>query len=343
MQRVFRSGLDLSTTIERENRGLWLRLAAGRGATPEAATLREVNHEPNSGSKPLLTLESPSNERFVFKLAAPELLAAEVAAFELKNLAGRPCIPAKLMELNLPERGAVKGLLKPFVEWDAASELSTDTRQWTVLQRHVMLMEHAWEWFLDNLDSNAGQFALLGDKAFPLNIDWDRAFAQDGVSELSRFAKYRGTLPSARTFLYTDYVEGRIDLSLNLMLREARLIRELPRAGVVKSVQAYAEVRYSDANERMQFVTAVLARQVGVERAFRNFAKALLAERATFRKARDPRGIALSVSERLRFQQSVIWNATQPVLHDISHGFAGRAARQLLKRLRGMDAQAPAE
>lgn len=315
-------------------------LAPGRTATPEAATLREVDHEPISGSKPLLTFEAPNKQRFVFKLATPELLAAEVAAFELKNLAGRPCIPAKLAELTLGDRGPVQGLLKPFVEWDVARELSTDTRRWTPLQRHVMLMEHAWEWLLDNLDSNASQFALLGDKSFPLNIDWDRAFAQDGLSELSRFAKYRGALPSARTFLYTDYVEGRIDLSLTLMLREARLIRELPRPGVVKSVQAYADVRFSDSAERMQFVTGVLARQVGIERAFRKFASALLTERATFRKARDPRGIMLSVAERLRFHHSVVWNATQPVLHQISRGIVGKAARQVLKRLRGSRALA---
>ena len=112
-------------------------------------------------------------------------------------------------------------MLKPFIDFNVSAELDADTTQWTVEQRAVMLAEHAWEWFLDNLDTNTSQYALLGPLRLPVNIDWDRAFFSDGRSELSRFAKYKPQLPNARTFLYADYVAGKVKLPVSSSGRAA--------------------------------------------------------------------------------------------------------------------------
>ncbi|MCA9645531.1 MAG: hypothetical protein KC492_32800, partial [Myxococcales bacterium] len=256
-----------------------------------------------------------------------------VVAYHLRDLARRPTVPAQIREVTL-EGVTLHGLLKPFVKWDPKAELPADTTQWSELQRHVMLMEHAWEWFLDNLDTNCGQFALLGRSGFPVNIDWDRAFAQDGEGELSRFAKYKGTLPSARTFLYADYVEGRIDLRLGMLIEEARLIRKLPKHQVTQALSRYASVRFETLEERARFSSGALAKQVHAEQAFRRFARSLIAERKAFAKARRPESLGLG--ERIAIFRAGLWNRTQHAWHSISRGAPGKLGRSALKAVRGL-------
>ncbi|MGC4066806.1 MAG: hypothetical protein QM784_19655 [Polyangiaceae bacterium] len=154
------------------------------------------------GSKPLLTLIDEDGRKYVLKRGDLPLMAAEQAAYEMRSLGGRPALPARVVSVELSGLGVVEGLVKPYLEFDPNSELQVDTTRWTELQRNVMLAEHAWEWFLDNLDTNTSQYALVGPDAFPVNVDWDRAFASNFSAELSRFAKYKATLPNARTFLF---------------------------------------------------------------------------------------------------------------------------------------------
>ncbi|MEZ4371537.1 MAG: hypothetical protein R3B07_11960 [Polyangiaceae bacterium] len=331
MQPPFRSYRSLIRRIRAENRLLHRRLNSRQLATVEAGALREVDAAPTSGSKPLHVLETAQGSRFVFKRGELALLEAEVVAHRLRDLAKRPSVPAQIREVTL-NGATLTGLLKPFVEYDPERELPPDTAQWTDLQRHVMLMEHAWEWFLDNLDTNCGQFALLGDSAFPVNIDWDRSFAQQGEGALSRFAKYKGTLPSARTFLYADYVEGRIDLRLGMLIEEARVIRKLPKAEAARVLSRYASVRFETLEARARFVSGVLAKQVHAEKAFRRFARSLIAERKAFAKARRPAN--LSFNERLIIFRMGLWNRTQHAWHSISRGAPGRLGRSALKAVR---------
>lgn len=335
LQPAFLGYRRLFKQIREENRRLREELRSGQLATIEAGALRQVEATLRSGSKPLYVLESSSAARFVFKLGDPALLEAEVAAHKLRELGGRPVIPACIRKVTV-EGEARSGLLKPFVEWDTSQELPPDTTRWSELQRHVMLMEHAWEFFLDNLDTNTGQFALLGPRGFPLNIDWDRAFAQAGQSELSRFAKYKGTLPSARTFLYSDYVEGRVDLRLGMLLSEARRIRKLPKRRVAEVLRGYAEARFAEAEEQADFVAGVLARQVHIEQAFRRFARSLMAERKAFSRTRRTDQADVGLQERLIVFRAGLWNRAQLVWHHVSQGAPGRLGRGALKRLRGL-------
>jgi hypothetical protein len=188
-------------------------LEARHLASVETELLRPVEGEfERTATKPVVPLTDPSGKRYVLKVAEPALVAAEIAAYELRRLGGRPTIPVRRVTVDLPGGAVVSGVLKVFLDFDETHQLSNDAREWTELQRTVILREHAWDWFLGNLDTNTSQYALLGVAGYPINIDWDRAFAHEERSELSRFAKYRTALPNALTFLYADYVEGRISL-----------------------------------------------------------------------------------------------------------------------------------
>jgi hypothetical protein len=278
------------------------------------------------GSKPLWSLRDAQGRRFVLKLADPALLAAEQAAYELRRLARRPAVPARIVEIDVEGFGRVQGLLKPFLEFDPARELPSDTRTWSELQRRVLLLEHAWEWFLDNLDTNTSQYALLGEEGYPLNIDWDRSFALDGGSPLDRFAKYRATLPNARTFLYADYVEGRIGLKFRLLEREAQRIRRLPREQVRRIVEPLARARHADPERVEELVRRTLLRQANIEHEVRFFIHSLKQERRQLAVARR-----LKVKDRLRGIARLAWKRWQVALDAAARGPIGSAGRHLVK------------
>jgi hypothetical protein len=302
----------------------------GHFATVEAALLRSSDlEETRAGTKPLYALTDDRGHRYALKLGRPELMAAEQAAYELRRLGERPCLPSRVIEVELEGQGRVTGMLKPFIEFEIERELPADTQSWTELQRSVMLLEHAWEWLLDNSDTNTSQYALVGERNYPLNIDWDRSFATEARSTLSRFDKYKVILPNARTFLYSDYVEGKVDLPFSVLYAEARRIRRLPVAGVRRILERYARVRYEDLAEGEAFIERVLARQRSIEADFRHFARDLLSER-----------LALSVvpetnpSARVRQGMVLAWNRGQHVLQSVSRGPIGTGGRKALRAVR---------
>src|SRR5688572_11435154 len=196
----FRKHID--SALDELERELELRQVA----TIEANALNGRDAEPqHGGSKLSLRLCDAGGQTYLFKQADPALAVAEEVAYGLRRLGGRPGLPAHATDVDLGPRGVLSGVLRPYLEL-SDEELDPDTTRWSDEQRAVMLLEHAWEWFLDNMDTNTSQYRLAGPLRIPLNVDWDRAFSSAATSELSRFAKYKATLPNARTFLYDDYV-----------------------------------------------------------------------------------------------------------------------------------------
>ncbi|HVJ18541.1 MAG TPA: hypothetical protein VM686_24140 [Polyangiaceae bacterium] len=314
---------ELEKAIERVR----LEFDPGHFATVEAALLRPSDlSEVRAGTKPLYGMMDQAQRRYALKLGRLELMAAEQAAYELRHLGRRPCLPARVVDVELEGLGPVQGLLKPFVEFDPKRELSPDTRTWSELQRSVVLLEHAWEWLLDNSDTNTSQYALIGEQGYPLNIDWDRSFATGARSELSRFEKYKVVLPNARTFLYSDYVEGKIDLPFSVLHAEARRIRLLPVTRVREIVEGYARVCFADAAERAAFVSRVLRRQRHIEADFKRFARDLLRERVAVSVAPQA-----DVQSRLRQGMTLLWDRSQVPLHWIARGPVGTTGRKLLR------------
>lgn len=322
----------LVAVIREESESLRKILGACHLASVETRVLRATEPDAaRAGSKPLVILED-GNEKFALKLAQPALMAAEEAAHELRSLGRRPSVPSRSVRVEVEEVGTLTGLVKPFLEdFDPEKELSADTLTWTELQRSVILLEHAWEWFLDNLDTNTSQYALLGAHAYPLNIDWDRSFSCEAQGELSRFAKYKRTLPNARTFLYSDYVEGRVGLDFSLLLHECKHITRLPLRRVKEILRAYARQAFPDDPHRARALVArVLWRQRNIEREFRHFIIELRRERAEL-TGLPPE----EVSGRIRIFGKHAWNATQPVLNAVLRGPVGSGARKLLSFTRG--------
>lgn len=330
MLHTFLENASFRARIERALHALMPELKVDQFNTEEAKTLRRGDPaEARAGSKPLLTLCSESGACYAFKQCEAPLAAAEEAAYELRRLGGRPGVPARAMTIELEGEGPITGLLKPFVDFNISAELDADTTTWTLEQRAVMVAEHAWEWFLDNLDTNTSQFALLGPLRLPVNIDLDRAFHSDSRSEFTRFTKYKPQLPNARTFLYSDYVAGKIKLPLWMLANEARRIRRLPQKQVREILARYAVVRYTDAGEAEAFVRRTLIRQRSIEREVGTFMRSLWSERRSLQAPAD------SVGEWLHRQVLLAWALWQRVLNTLLRGPVGSAARKTLSAVRG--------
>jgi hypothetical protein len=327
MMRSLHVSSTLDAAIKRATVEVSRSLEASHLATIGTKMLRQVDPDAQRvGSKPLLTLADAEQRRYVLKAGEPALNYAEEAAYKLRRLGGRPGIPSLVACVQVEGLGRVEGLVKPYVDFDTSLELDSDTTLWTELQRGVMLLEHAWEWFLDNLDTNPSQYALFGERGYPVNVDWDRAFASEGRSELSRFAKYKSTLPNARTFLYADYVEGRIDLPFKLLIHEARRIRRLPVQQVRAILKAYAKVHYSDSVEAHAFVRRMIERQQRIEQEVSQFVRSLRAERRALAQA--------SPDDRrawMRRRAVLLWDQWQIVLNSVLRGPVGTCGRLLLK------------
>jgi hypothetical protein len=342
MLHTFRANERFRSRIEAALDQLSQEQNARQLATVDTKTLRQVEPEASrSGSKPLIALRDASDNRFVFKQCEPALAAAEEAAFRVRRLGRRPGVPARSTSVEIEGQGTLFGLLKPHLDFKVDAELPSDTTTWSTEQRAVMLLEHAWEWFLDNMDTNTSQYALLGPLQLPVNIDWDRAFFSEGRSEFSRFAKYRATLPNARTFLYADYAAGKTRLPLWMLAKEARRIRKLPKSQLREILMAYARVRYPESSlEQQHFVQRMLIRQHGIEREVAHFMRALWAER---RALETP---AESLRELLHHKLVLLWGNWQIVLNVVLRGPIGRWARRCLsffrgRRLRSVKARQP--
>ncbi len=334
MLHAFRANDRFRTRIERALGDIQQQLSTGQLSQLDTKALQQVEaDEQRSGSKPLISLRAKDGAGYVFKHCDPALGAAEEAAFKLRQLGGRPGAPALVTSIELAGQPPMLGLLKPYIDFQVSAELAADTTTWSDEQRAVMLLEHAWEWFLDNMDTNTSQYALLGPLALPINIDWDRAFSSEGRSEFSRFTKYRAALPNARTFLYADYVAGKVQLPLWMLSAEARRIRRLPKAELVNIFMHYAKARFEGTAEQEQFVARMLIRQRGIEREVATFMRLLWAER------RSLQGSAGSLSEYLHHQQLLLWAAWQHVLNAVLRGPIGTGVRRLLSLFRGWRAR----
>lgn len=280
------------------------------------------------GTKKLFMVTNPGGTQYVVKAADAPLAQAEETASMLLRLGGRPVIPARRFQGEVGGVGTVEGLVKPFLSFDSAELLSTDTVEWTDDQRLVMLAEHPWEWFLDNLDANQSQYALLGELRLPMMIDWDRAFHRAGEQGLSRFHQHRANLPNLRNFLYADYVEARINLDLSVLIEEAKRIVALPESEVRVLLMRYAEVRFGELADQRAFVRRFIQRKRNAVRDFNRFAAELVRERRLQTASRLP------VERRLPLWWRRVFAPMTRLLNAVVQGPLGHVGRLFLRWLR---------
>jgi hypothetical protein len=316
--------------ISQSNHRLVAELGACDIASVEARALRPLELDaPPSGSKPLAWLDGPDATRWVFKATALALASVEQLAFELRMLGRRPCVAARVIELELGDLGHVSGVLKPFIEFDSSDELSADTTSWTDLQRAVMLAEHAWEWLLDDLDANLGQYALLGPERHPVKLDWDRAFSSPEPGPPSRFDKYKAILPNARGFLYADWLEARVELDFDLLRDEARRIARLPAERVRRALEAHVRRAGLEPEPGRELVARGLDRQRRVPQEFERFVRQLKRER----RALTP-GTRSTLAPAMRSGSARLWRLWQLLLNGVFRGPVGDAGRVVLRAWR---------
>lgn len=281
-----------------------------------------------TASKPVREFVDDDGNRYWFKSAEPELVAAEVCAYQVRRLAKKPAVPARAVRLRV-DGTPFDGVLKPFVELSEAAQLPAHTTEWTPLQRATILTEHVWEWFLSNFDTNVGQYALFqgkGDQKLPVNLDWDRAFhGEPKLDGPTRFEKYRLNLPNAHTFLYADFVEGRTTLPLRLLRNEATRVKRLSAHELKPILHRYASIRFPQQPAQQEaWVDLMLLRRTNIVQRFGAFERELVAER---RKVAEADGVAVAAP-------AWCWHQVQLLLHGLSRGAVGRAARTVLRTVR---------
>jgi hypothetical protein len=206
----------------------------------EQLSLRPLTDDgPAAGSQPQTVMRDDAGRRYLFKLAPPEYIAAELFAYRLRELGGCLHVPTARKTLELPELGRVTGMLQP--EIPVVGALEPDAQRWSKLQCEAMLREHPWEWLLANLDTHVDQYVLVGKHNVPINIDWDHSLVDLAQTELTRFNRRSATIAPIRNLLYSEYVLGRVRLDFHGMQLQARQAAAVSDAALVELVGRYAD------------------------------------------------------------------------------------------------------
>lgn len=291
------------------------------------------NDGPSAGSRPQTVFRDEQDRHYLFKLAPPEQIAAELFAARLRALARRLHVPVARRTLELPELGGVTGMLQPMIP--VVGALDPDPLCWSRLQHEQLLREHPWEWLLGNLDTHIDQYVLVGDHRLPINIDWDHSLCDLGQTRLTRFNRRSATIAPIRNLLYAEYVVGRIDLDFFGMALQVRKVAELPDAAIVELINLYAaELELSD-DARQRLAERMLARKASLVADFDELIESLEHERDdNFGVAKTPRTYLVRIAADMQdaWQRFVIVVLHARVLRPLLRGY--RAVLRLGARMR---------
>lgn len=296
--------LELRQATRKLRRELFSRLP--REPELERVELRPLTDGgPSTGSRPQTILLDDNGRRYMFKLAPPELVAAELFAHRVRELGRRLHVPTARRTLELPGLGRVTGMLQP--EIPVAGSLPRDPQRWSKLQREAMLREHPWEWLVANLDTHIDQYVIVGEHGLPINIDWDHALVDLDKIELTRFNRRSATVAPIRNLLYSEYALGRLRLDFLGMQLQARKIADLPDTAIVELLDRHADELRLPAARRGAIRERVLRRKASLVADFDALVESLRHERddnlgvATTRRSRTTRALAHAQDTWQRF------------------------------------------
>jgi hypothetical protein len=271
---------------------------------------------PAAGSRPQTILRDETGRRYFFKLAPPELVAAELFAHRVRKLGSCLHVPTARRMLELPGLGHTTGMLQPEIPVVAA--LEPDTASWSKLQREAMLQEHPWEWLLANLDTHVDQYVLVGERRLPINIDWDHALVDLEQTQLTRFNRRSTTIAPIRNLLYSEYVLGRVQLDFMGMQLQARKAAELPNAALIHLLEVYAEELGLPDDARLELQDQLLLRKSTLVADFDALIESLRHERE------DNLGIARTPRSRFARMLAHAQDAWQRFAILVLHGYVLR-------------------
>jgi hypothetical protein len=240
---------------------------------------RSPQERPAAGSRPAWVLVDAEGRRYFFKAAERGHVAAEIFACEVRRMGRRPAIPTAARTLDLPGLGRHEGMLQPMVP-HAGRRLPLDPREWSGLQREIMLREHPWEWLLANLDTHVDQYVLYGPAQIPLNVDWDHALLDLELLELDRFTKRHIAVAPIRNALYDAYVSGEVALNLSGLRREVRRVARLDDERLEALFREWAATCLLSPDQTERGWRTFSFRKRTILRTFRRLIDALRRERA---------------------------------------------------------------
>lgn len=270
--------------------------------------------ELTAGSRPQVVLRDRGGRRYLFKLAPPDQIAAELLAYRTRRALRRLHVPAARRTMKLPELGEREGLVQPMIPHHQA-RLSTDPLHWTALATEHLLREHPWEWLLANLDTHVDQYVLVGPHRLPINIDWDHTLVDLDVEALDRFNKRSATVAPIRNLFYSEYVAGRVRGDFYGMLLEARRIEaRLSDRRLSTLVNRYCDELALGRERRRELVSRLLRRKRGLPAAFDAFVAELDHDRRVTLGVATSRKTAV---EQLAARAQDAWQRLSiTVLHD---------------------------
>jgi hypothetical protein len=267
---------------------------------------------PAAGSRPQTILCDDAGNRYFFKLAPPEYIAAELFAHRLRKLGDCLHVPTARRTLDLPELGPTIGMLQP--EIPVVGALAPDPQNWSKMQREALLQEHPWEWLLANLDTHVDQYVLVGEDLLPINIDWDHALVDLAQTQLTRFNLRSATIAPVRNLLYSEYVLGRLQLDFFGMQLQARKAAELPGAALTELVDRYANELALPENARLELQAQLHQRLATLVADFDALVESLRHERD------DNLGLTRSPRTRMARAIARVQDAWQRFVIKVLHG-----------------------
>lgn len=291
-----------------------LELAAHLRSLPGPARLAKVDVTPDdgqldAGTRPSWILRDAEGQRYFFKTATEEQMAAEELAYEVRSMGGRPTVASAKRTLDLGQ-GPVVGVLQPLVE-HADERLPTEPTEWSKLQREVLLREHPWEWLLANLDTHVDQYVLIGPHRHPLNIDWDHTLVDIDVTELTRFTKRRVTVAPIRNLLYDHYADGSMGVGFGGLRREVERVRRLDDRTLRVHVARYAARLGKTPEESHLLAERFIDRKRRIVLTFSRLIATLRLDRLRARSATGPTAQRVARTLQAEWQRFVV-----QVLHD---------------------------
>ncbi len=260
-------------------RGVWSTLPDEQELERIPLTLEDADAALAAGSRPQLTLRDGAGRRYLFKLAPPEHVAAELLCYRLRRPLRCLHVPVARRTVDVPDVGPKEGLVQPMIPHHEA-RVSPDPQTWSALACEHLLREHPWEWLLANLDTHCDQYLLVGDQRLPINIDWDHALVDLAVTKLDRFNRRSATVAPIRNLFYSEYVAAEIDGDFYGMRLEARRIDERISGRDLRDlVLRYADELSLPPSRGAELAEQLVARKRNLVRDFDTFVRALAVER----------------------------------------------------------------
>jgi len=211
------------------------------------STLQIVENGPRQGVNRKHVLQDEAGRRYFWKAqdAAGFALQRTLLAQALRGRAGEAVVPVRPHDLTVAGQ-TTQGLLAPFVA--STGSLDYAVRTFTPAERHAVLADLPWAFFLGNWDTKPDQYLRVHGTA--VNIDWDQALSDFGRAQ-PRYdrhtrAHFSPLIPPVQAALLLEWVHGRTDANLDVVRDSAARIARLTDEDLQQAAQPLVDAAFGD-------------------------------------------------------------------------------------------------